>query len=189
METRRKQLKSAFTLVESVVAIGLFAFVIVGIVGLFGSALGRQRQASFETRSVMVSQQILARIRAAESATNAYLTRGSDPNTQAKLFHSASFAAPGTNTVVFYYKKDGTELSGILDPANYSNATFSFYPGYPAETLTNDIVGRARLSLTTNDTGSTNLYRVTIEVSEPANLPLHARRYTNTFTTFATFPN
>jgi type II secretory pathway pseudopilin PulG len=177
----------AFTLVESVVAIGLFAFVIVGIVGLFGSALERQRQASFETRSVMVSQQILSRIRAASSATNINLTRGSDPDTQDKLFHSASLGAPGTNNVVFYYKKDGTEISGILATNCYENTNLSFIG--EADSQIQDIVGRARLRLTTNGTGSPNLYRVTIEVSEPANLPLAARRYTNTFTTFATFPN
>jgi type II secretory pathway pseudopilin PulG len=181
----------AFTLVESVIAIGLFAFVIVGIVGLFGSALDRQRQASFETRAVLVSQQILARIRAADSATNIAFTRGTDAGAalEPKLFHSANLTAPGTNTAAFYYKMTGTEISGILEADSYSNAGYTFFPGYPAETLTNDIAGRALLSLTTNDTGNPNLYRVTIEVSEPANLPLQFRRYTNTFTTLATFPN
>jgi type II secretory pathway pseudopilin PulG len=180
---------SAFTLIESVVAIGIFAFVIVGIVGLFGAALERQRQASFETRAVMVSQQILAGIRSASSAGNATFVRGSDPATQSKLFHTASFTAPGTNTLVFYYKKDGTEISGLLATNNYTNNTYSYFPGYPAEPSPQDIVGRARVILTTNNTGTTNLYRINIEVSEPANLPLAARRYTNTFSTLATFPN
>jgi type II secretory pathway pseudopilin PulG len=182
---------SAFTLIESVVAIGIFAFVIVGIVGLFGASLERQRQASFETRAVMISQQILARIRAAESATNVVFTRGTDADKalQPKIFHSANFTTSPTNTLVFYYKKDGTEISGLLATNDYTNNTYTFFPGYPPETLTDDIVGRAQLTATTNNTGNPSLYRVTIEVSEPANLPLAARRYTNTFTTFATFPN
>jgi type II secretory pathway pseudopilin PulG len=183
------QRPAAFTLIESVVAIGIFAFVIVGIVGLFGASLERQRQASFETRAVMISQQILARIRAAASVTNVVMTRGSNPTNQEKLFHSADFTTSPTNTLVFYYKKDGTEISGLLATNDYTNNTYTFFPGYPPETLTDDIVGRAQLTATTNNTGNTNLYRVTIEVSEPANLPLAARRYTNTFTTFATFPN
>jgi type II secretory pathway pseudopilin PulG len=180
---------SAFTLIESVVAIGIFAFVIVGIVGLYGAALDRQRQASFETRAVMISQQILARIRAAASVTNVVMTRGSNPTNEEKLFHSANFTSSPTNTLVFYYKKDGTEISGLLATNDFTNATYSFFPGYDADGSPQDIVGRARATITTNNTGTTNLYRVTIEVSEPANLPLAARRYTNTFSTLATFPN
>jgi type II secretory pathway pseudopilin PulG len=182
---------AAFTLIESVVAIGIFAFVIVGIVGLFGSTLQRQRQASFETRAVMISQQILSRIRAAESAANVLVTRGTDTDNlgEQKLFHSANLTTSATNTLVFYYKKDGTEISGLLATNNYASDTFSFFPDYDPDGSPQDIVGRARATLTTNGTGSTNLYRVTIDVSEPANLPLSARRYTNTFTTFATFPN
>jgi type II secretory pathway pseudopilin PulG len=185
------QRPAAFTLVESVVAIGIFAFVIVGIVGLFGASLERQRQASFETRAVMISQQILARLRAAESVTNVVLTRGTDTDEplQPKLFHSANFTTSPINTLVFYYKKDGTEISGLLETNNYASDTYSFFPGYDEDLSPEDIVGRAQLTATTNDTGTTNLYRITIEVSEPANLPLAARRYTNTFTTLATFPN
>ena len=190
--------KAAFTLVESIVAIGLFAFVIVGILGLFGAALERQRQSSFETRSIMVSQQLLARIRAASSATNVWLTTGSDASNESKIFHSNNFSNISTN--VIYYKRDGTEISGVLQPNNYEGTTFAF-AGNRSDSQTNDIVGRARISLSTNSSANTgnattangtvitNLWRVTIEVSEPANLPLSARRYTNTFTTFATFPN
>lgn len=180
--------RSAFTLIESVVAIGIFAFVIVGIVGLFSSTLERQRLASFETRSVMISQQILARIRAADSATNLFVTRGSGTN-EVKMFHSTNLTSQPINTIAFYYKKDGTEISGLTPSENYSSGVYASFPGYDADGRPEDIVGRARAILTTNGTGTTNLYRVTIEISEPANLPLEARRYTNTFTTFATFPN
>lgn len=183
-----RKASSAFTLIESVVAIGIFAFVIVGIVGLFGSALERQRQASFETRAVMVSQQILARIRAADSATNLFITRGSGTNEE-KLFHATNITETATNTISFYFKKDGTEISGLTPSDNYDSETYIPFPGYNADGAPQDIVGRARATLTTNETGITNLYRVTIEVSEPANLPIEARRYTNIFTTFATFPN
>jgi type II secretory pathway pseudopilin PulG len=179
---------AAFTLIESVVAIGIFAFVIVGIVGLFGSALERQRQASFETRSVMVSQQILARIRAANSASNLFITRGTGTNEE-KLFHATNISSTTSNAISFYFKKDGTEISGLTPSENYVSANYIPFPGYNADGAPQDIVGRARATLTANETGITNLYRVTIEVSEPANLPIEARRYTNTFTTFATFPN
>jgi uncharacterized protein (TIGR02598 family) len=189
--TNRFEFSSGFTLVESVVAIGIFAFVIVGILGIFGTTLDRQRQASFETRSVLISQQILSRIRSAQSASNVAFVRGTDAGVsqEPKLFHIVDLTANPTNTVVFYYKKDGTEISGVLQTNDYTNGTYSFFPAYPPETLTDDIVGRARAILTTNDTGNSNLYRVTIDVSEPANLPLPARRYTNSFTTFATFAN
>jgi type II secretory pathway pseudopilin PulG len=181
------QRPSAFTLIESVVAIGIFAFVIVGIVGLYGAALDRQRQASFETRAVMVSQQILARIRAANSPTTiSFISGSSGPTTENKLYHVTNASIP-LNTNVFYYKKDGTEISGLLRADSYESSNYSFL-GTP-DNQPSDIVGRARTILTTNNTGSTNLYRVTIEVSEPANLPLSARRYTNTFTTYATLTN
>jgi type II secretory pathway pseudopilin PulG len=180
---------AGFTLVESVIAIGLFAFVIVGIVGLFGSALERQRQASFETRAVMVSQQIIARIRAADSIRNIALTRGTDEDDPAKekLFHTADFTVE--NQLASFYKQDGTEISGLTPANTYTEQTYSPFSAYPAELAPGDIVGRTRTTLTANGTGNPNLYRVTIEVSEPANLPIAARRYTNTFTTFATLPN
>jgi type II secretory pathway pseudopilin PulG len=184
-----KRRAAAFTLIESVVAIGIFAFVIVGIVGLFGSTLERQRQASFETRAVMVSQQILARIRAAESATNVFFTRGSNPTNDDKLFHSGNMTASPASSIEFYYKKDGTEISGLTPAGNYESGNYAVFSGYDPDGSPEDIVGRARAILTTNGTGLSNLYRVAIEVSEPANLPIEARRYTNTFTTFATFPN
>jgi type II secretory pathway pseudopilin PulG len=195
---------SAFTLIESIVAIGLFAFVIVGIIGLFGSALERQRQASFETRAVMISQQILARIRAASSATNVVFTTGSATNDQSKFFYSNNFLQNSSTQAVFYYKKDGTEISGVLQPNSYGSSTFSF-AGNRTDSQTNDIVGRARVtfSLSGNTNADplipTNLHQVTIEVSEPANIPLTSgtnqtstnflRKYRATFTTHATFPN
>lgn len=184
-----KHRSAAFTLVESVVAIGLFAFVITGIVGLFGSTLERSRLASFETRSVLVSQQILARIRAADSAQNVAVTRGTSTDTQpeTKLFHPQNFTT--TPEVAFYYKVDGTEISGLTPTDNYKEDSYSPFPGYDADGKPEDIVGRALATFSNNGTGSPNLYRVTIEVSEPFNLPHSARRYTKTFTTFATFPN
>jgi type II secretory pathway pseudopilin PulG len=180
---------SGFTLVESVVAIGIFAFVIVGIVGLFGTALERQRQASFETRAVMVSQQMLARLRAAESATNVAFTRGSDEDTDEKYYHTNDLTSSPTNTVEIYYKQDGTEISGVLATNNYEDEDLTIFSDYPAEGSPEDVVGRARMTLTTNDTGNPNLYRVTIEVSEPANLPLDQRGYRADFTTYQALPN
>jgi len=186
----------AFTLVESVIAIGLFAFVIVGIVGLFGSALDRQRQASFETRAVMVSQQILSRIRAADSATNiAFAIRATNASAPPRYF-MANLTDPNSEFSAIYLHGD-TALAAVMPQGSYAlDSTNSFIPGFepdttPPETGKPAITpsGRARLSLTTNNTGNPNLYRVTIEVSEPANLPLQFRRYTNTFTTLATFPN
>jgi type II secretory pathway pseudopilin PulG len=165
---------SAFTLIESVVAIGIFAFVIVGIVGLFGAALERQRQASFETRAVMISQQTLARIRAANSSNSISLTRG-----QSNDLRSFTNINLLTAPAVGFYQQDGTECSGI-------SANDSDWTGANIPTAVSNVVAKSRTRLTPLGNG---LFQVDIEVSEPANLPFTARRYTNTFTTLATFPN
>ena len=165
---------SAFTLIESVVAIGIFAFVIVGIVGLFGAALERQRQASFETRAVMISQQTLARIHAANSPSNISLTRGQ--SNDVRFFTNMNLIS---TTAIGFYQRDGTECSGI-------SSSETDWTGTNTPNNVTNVVAKSRTRLT--QLGN-SLFRVDIEVSEPANLPLAARRYTNTFSTLATFPN
>lgn len=165
---------AAFTLIESVVAIGIFAFVIVGIVGLFGASLERQRQASFETRAVMISQQTLARIRAANAPTNISLTRGQ--SNDVRFFTNMNLIS---TAAIGFYQRDGTECSGI-------SSSETDWTGTNTPNNVTNVVTKSRTRLTQLGNG---LFRVDIEVSEPANLPLAARRYTNTFSTLATFPN
>jgi type II secretory pathway pseudopilin PulG len=167
------QRPAAFTLIESVVAIGIFAFVIVGIVGLFGAALERQRQASFETRAVMISQQTLARIHAANSPSNISLTRGQ--SNDVRFFTNMNLIS---TTAIGFYQRDGTECSGI-------SSSETDWTGTNTPNNVTNVVAKSRTRLT--QLGN-SLFRVDIEVSEPANLPRAARRYTNTFSPLATFP-
>jgi type II secretory pathway pseudopilin PulG len=173
---------AAFTLIESVVAIGIFAFVIVGIVGLFGSTLERQRQASFETRAVLMAQQITARFATAASLTNLSLITGEDSNTRATLYTNfdilpANSAATSAFTV--YYQQDGT-AAGYME-LNSNNYASDFIP-----TDISNVSAKALVTVN-QEPGNPGLFRMNFEVSEPANLPTNARKK-QTFSTFFAFP-
>jgi type II secretory pathway pseudopilin PulG len=62
-----------FSLVEVTIAIGIFAFVIVAILGLFPVALKQRSDSALETRAVLVAQQVFESIRASPSSSSIFL--------------------------------------------------------------------------------------------------------------------
>ena len=173
---------AGFTLVESVIAIGLFAFVIVGIVGLFGSALERQRQASFETRAVLMAQQITARFASAASLTRLSLITGEDTNTRATIYTNFDIRpanSTATSAFTVYYQQDGT-AAGYME-GNSNNYASAFVPAAISNVSTKALV------TVSQEPGKPGLFRMNFEVSEPANLPANARKKQTFFTSFA-FP-
>jgi hypothetical protein len=122
----------------------------------------------------MISQQTLARIRAANAPTNISLTRGQ--SNDVRFFTNMNLIS---TTAIGFYQRDGTECSGI-------SSSETDWTGTNTPNNVTNVVTKSRTRLTPLGNG---LFRVEIEVSEPANLPFTARRYTNTFSTLATFPN
>ena len=54
-----------FSLVEVTIAIGIFAFVVVGVMGLLPAGLRMRADSSAETRGVLISEELFASVRAA----------------------------------------------------------------------------------------------------------------------------
>jgi len=173
---------SGFTLVESVVAIGIFTFVIVGIIGLLSASLERQKLAGFETRAALIAQQAIARIRAADNPNSIAFTRGEGKNLD-KLFQIHDFTS--TSRIVFGYMGTGTATGAVLEDANWASDTINPSPALENNDDLKNIITKALVTL--QDSDNDGLYNLTVEVTEPANLPYSARSLKATFSTLAAF--
>jgi len=153
-------------------AIGIFAFVVVAVMGLFPAALRQRQQAEGETRAVLIAQQIFETVSAAGGLTNVVLHRGENDI----VLTNISFITNPSTPLVFGYEERGTE-PGVL----YSNNPTSMWSGQNVE---QDETAKARVTATlvTN-----NLLRMTVEVGLPANLPAEKRRI-ETFSTLVYTP-
>jgi len=58
--------RAGFSLVEVTIALGLFAFVVVGIIGLFPAALAQRSDAARETRARLIAEQIFEGLSASQ---------------------------------------------------------------------------------------------------------------------------
>lgn len=157
---------AAFSLVEVVIAIGIFAFVIVGIVGLYPAALRIRAESALDTRSAMIAQQMMAAVDSAPSLTNVVIPTGAytgDPATKTVNLLQSNFPTvlgyQSRSTFPFWYYRNSPNNSwtnaGGADPEI-------------AESVRNEITTLVRVSASTNNL--TNLAQITIEVRSPAAL-------------------
>lgn len=172
---------AGFSLVEVTVAIGIFAFVAVGVLGLLPAALKQRADSSREMRAVMIAEELFASLKASPGITNVILRDGpglsSGNNVSVNL-------ANGDNVVVGYPAQTSVpwflwgSSRGVGDPddAWFDGQLHSGAVGNGVDTL-------ARMTAT-NVPGSPGLYQVTVEVRSPANVPLFSSgagpRRTNT---------
>lgn len=154
--------KNAFSLIEVVLAIGVIAFALVGIMGLFPMALRSAQESHRETRATMIAQQIFSDLNVLTS-TNRMLVRGPTASTPANVVTNFSLAANSSTNLA--YDENGTGLTDIITDGNFAAP-------YPAATFL------AKVTVDTN-TGTPNLSRVqtTIETPAAAASP-HRSRYT-----------
>jgi uncharacterized protein (TIGR02598 family) len=156
---------AGFSLVEVTIAIGLFAFVLVGILGLYPAALRQRADAALELRSTLIAQQVFEGIRAANAVTNAV---GSDYSI--KWDDAGSKTAPTLADYVagevFGFSQDGTTVNHIFDNTNYWANTDV---GPPEQSISTK-------ALVVASNVSPGLYAVTLQVGYPANLPADKRR-------------
>jgi len=173
---------SAFSLVEVTIAIGLFAFVMVGILGLFPTAARMRTDSALETRAVMIAQQLFSYVE----------TAGINPSVP-----SADFTYSVTGVVV----RDGPALQVattrtnidlrqeggvVLGYQNRSSMPYYFFgttnagawtnmpvtvEGATTSTVDNEITTLARVYAEPAADGCHD-YRVTVEVRYPAVAPL-----------------
>jgi len=162
-----------FSLVEVTIAIGIFAFVVVGILGLLPAGMRMRAEAAADTRGVLIAEELFAAVRSAPSLTNV-VVRDSPAmlpaNNQAidLLQSSVVIGYPAQTTVPFFLWGGDRASAGTPDSAWVQGQM-------PPGAVDNAIDVLARLRVITNTVAApmpTNLARVTVEVRSPANLPL-----------------
>jgi type II secretory pathway pseudopilin PulG len=161
--------EAAFSLVEVTVAIGIFAFVAVGVLGLLPAALKQRADSSREMRAVMIAEELFSSVKAAPSITNVVLRDGpglTSENNQTVNLTSPSAVVIGypAQTSVPWFLWGGTRAVGTPDSA-WVNGVM------PTGAVNNSIDTLARISAT-NVAGSPGLYQVTVQVRSPASVPL-----------------
>ena len=156
---------AAFSLVEVTVAMGIFAFVAVGILGLLPAAMRLRAEAAQETRAVLIAQELFSAVMSSSSLTNVIIRDGPalEPrnNTPINIVEDTVVVGYPTQTTVPYglFARD----RGFNPQTVWETGAL---PGWAAD---NAIATLARLSATIV---SSNLYAVTVEVRSPASLPL-----------------
>jgi type II secretory pathway pseudopilin PulG len=175
---------TGFSLVEVTIAIGLFAFVVVGIIGLFPAALAQRADAARETRARLIAEQIIQGLRA---STELWETPGD--------FFLPPLVEMG---------EDDTSEVGQLKRQGKNNFPFSLGYGEIGTAAVRVIQGRAlwdggitggdetdvvfiALVEREADPSLPTLHNITVQVGFPASLPADKRR-NETFATKVYLP-
>jgi type II secretory pathway pseudopilin PulG len=176
----------AFSLVEVVIAIGLFAFVIVGILGLFPAALRIRSESALEARSYLVAQQLFSQVAASPNISNVTVRNG--PllgGDQSKIYNLLQkkvvmgYIANSSMPYFLYHKNPDSSWTH----ANAGDSQVLEQGGSGPNAKPVDMM--ARLSAT-NVPGWPNLYQITVQVRAPVSLPLTNTKPV-TFVTYQAF--
>lgn len=158
----------AFSLVEVTIAIGIFAFVVVGVMGLLPAGMRMRADSAAETRGVLISEELFAAVRAAPSLSDVVVRDG--PAMQARnnqrinlLNNDVVIGFPAQTTVPFFL------WGGQRDVGSPDSAWVQ--GNMPSGAVANAIDTLARLSAT-NIPGRPGLYLVRVQVRAPAAIPL-----------------
>ncbi|MFZ4776236.1 MAG: type IV pilus modification PilV family protein [Terrimicrobiaceae bacterium] len=153
---------NAFSLIEIVLALGVIAFALVGIMGLFPVAMKSAQESQRETRATLIAQQIFSDLRVL-SGTNRMLVRGASAGSSPAIL--TNFNLSQNTTAFMAYDAEGRGQPNTLDAASFSNSM-------------PDAAFLASIASDTN-TGVSNLSRVQTTIETPASAPSTNRsRYT-----------
>jgi uncharacterized protein (TIGR02598 family) len=97
--------KNAFSLIEVVIALGLFTFCIVGIVGLLPIAANSVKSISQESNANNI----------AESISGFWQVAPSTASTSGGNFTMGNFTVGTTGNQTFYYNNDGSIVPNVTD--------------------------------------------------------------------------
>lgn len=161
-----------FSLVEVVLALGIVAFALVSILGLFPVALGAAKESATETHSAMIAQLIAGQIRS-QAASQATFASGPDPTVGL-----GSFGIPGlsNNQTWAVYDEAGQPVQRVTLP-QYGD------PSSVSSTIQRQCAYMVQLSIA-QDVPVAGVSQLKIEVTYPGLAPV-ALRKTNTFITLA----
>ncbi len=161
-----------FSLVEVTIAIGIFAFVIVGILGLLPAGMRIRADSAAETRGVLISEELFASVRAATNLGAVTVRDG--PGLQAS--NNQTINLTNGDAVVIGYPSQTTVPYFLWGGKRTDVGTpeSAWVEGkMPLGAVTNAIDTLARLSAISVGNG---LYRVSVEVRAPAVLALSNSR-------------
>lgn len=171
----------AFSLVEVAIAIGIFAFVVVGVMGLLPAGLRMRADSAAETRGVLISEELFAAARAATNLSSVVVRDG--PGLK-----------PGNNRTI-----DITARESVLGYPSQTSVPFWSFDSNPGSSWTNAGGSDAEVTRSSANAIDTlarlratriapRLYNVTVEVRAPASLPL-ANSRPAVFSTLVYSPN
>jgi len=176
----------AFSLVEVAIAIGIFAFVVVGVMGLLPAGLRMRAESATETRGVLIAEELFAAARSAPSLADVRFRRGPKLATNEIAYVDFTLPAsdnrsqlvmgyPVQSTVPywFFWSNPGSSWTN----ANGGDSEIASSAGNAIDTL-------ARIGATKVSQG---LYQITVQVRSPASAPL-ANSRVSTFTTLVASP-
>lgn len=178
--TTQRERIDGFSLVEIVLAIGIFSFVAVAILGLFSVALKMRADSAFETRAAIISTEIFSSIKMSGGPLRAIFRDGpallARNNTQVNFSREKVVVGYTGNTTVpfgMWHSSRGQDPQSVWDSGNLEPWA-----------LNNQIQTLALVSALPV-ANKTNLYQVTCSVKTPASLPI-GRASVTTFSTFMT---
>ena len=179
---------AGFSLTEVVIALGIFAVSMVGVLALFPVASSAGRESSEETQAAIIAQTVIGDLRASSSmlgATNGWLVNGN--NTFASFIKPINLNQTNDYTIAYNIKlRDWADSAGgapqigppialkaLATATGYSNAV--------------NTPGAIYLSLVQIRPVTTlrGLASVRVEISTPANVALSNRRIYNFSTLIA----
>lgn len=115
--------RTGFSLVEVVIAIGIFGFAAVTILGLLGGLLTSSRESWQDTRAAQIARQILIDLQPLPGTTTGYLIAGE--NAEGKT--PVELAASSGITLSAWYCMEGSPI-GESDPQTTFAATIELQP-------------------------------------------------------------
>lgn len=143
-----------FSLVEVTIAMGIFAFVVVAILGLYPVGLKMRSDSALETRASMIATELMSSIKAAPSLSNVVFRATPAENMDSPVNLT-------TTDVVFGYTGFASGPVRVVGQGASANVWSNGYNGDP------QIQTLARVQVQTNHLSRTGLHQVTIEVRPP----------------------
>jgi uncharacterized protein (TIGR02598 family) len=145
---------SGFSLVEVTIAMGIFAFVVVAILGLYPVGLKMRSDSALETRATIIATELMSSIKAAQSLTNVVFRATPEEN-------MTSGVNLATDSIVFGYTGFA---SGPVKVVGRGASVTVWSNGYHGDA---QIQTLARVVVQTNYLSRAGLHQVTIEVRPP----------------------
>jgi len=159
----------AFSLVEVTIAIGIFAFVVVGIMGLLPAGMRMRADSAAETRGLLIAEELFASVRAS-SSVRAVVLRDGPSMTISNLIRPPADLLAGP--LVVGYPSGTTMPYGVWHSSRANDPEAVWRTGsLPAWAVANAIDTLARIEATTNGVPP-GLAQITIQVRGPASIPL-----------------